>query len=294
MDKAIISFCLAEFWWEFGRFAPYILWKRQKQYKNRSDVKFICVTRPENFDIYGKNASILVPFRLKNESKYRPNCFRLDNITQEEYISIIKTFQDQFKERYNIIETIYPDISKRQYLNKNQFPKDKVNYNYLPRDSNLELIKNHMNGKPVVILAPRYREGIRRNWPYWNILYNLISNNEKLIEKYNFVITGRSPDYVPDVQNRFLDINNMQQNINTSIVGLTIECMKKAVLTVGSQSAIPNISLLLGVHALEWGHQKYLHTVTYNVKKSKVTFIEDNEYKIKPKIIYQEMLKILN
>jgi hypothetical protein len=283
-----------EMYWEFARFAPYVIWKRTKQYKNRSDIKFINITRPENFDIYGRYASILVPFILKDESKYRSNCFRLDNITNEEYISIIKSFKDQFKDRYNILETIYPDISKHQFGNKNQFPKDKMNYNYLPRISNSEVIKKYMNGKPVVILAPRYRAGFRRNWPYWNELYNLISNNQKLIDKYNFVICGRSPDYVPDYKNRFLDVNKMDQNINISLIGLTMTCMKKAVLTVGSQSAIPNISLLFGVHALEWGHQKHLHTVTYNVKKTKVTFLEDNDYTIKPKIVFQEMLKILN
>ena len=276
-----------------GRFAPYIIWKRTKQYKNRNDVKFITITKPENFDIYGKHSDILVPFRLKDGLKYRANCFRLDNITDEEYISIIKTFKDQFKDRYNILEVIYPEISKKQYLNKNQFPRDKVSYNYLPRDSNLELINKYVNGKPVVVLASRYREGFKRNWPYWNELYDLIYNNQNLINRYNFIIIGKKPDYIPDIKNRFLDVNNMEQNINTSLIGLTIECMKKAVLTIGSQSAIPNISLLFGVHALEWGHQKHLHTVTYNVKKTKVTFLDDNIYKINPKIVYQEMLKIL-
>ncbi len=71
------------------------------------------------------------------------------------------------------------------------------------------------------------------------------------------------------------------------------ECLKKAVLTVGSQSAIPNISLLFNVQALEWGHQRHLHTVTYNVRKTKVTFLDDPKYEIPPKIIYNEIIRIL-
>ena len=147
-----------------------------------------------------------------------------------------------------------------------------------------------MNEKPVVILAPRYREGFKRNWPHWTNLYDLISNNEMLMKKYNFVIIGKDPDYIPDSLNRFFDINMIEQNINTSTIGLTIECLKKSVLTVGSQSAIPNISLLFGVKTIEWGHQKHLHTVTYNIKKTKVTFFEDAKYKISPDTIYKEIL----
>jgi len=120
-----------------------------------------------------------------------------------------------------------------------------------------------------------------------------LGENEILMKKYNFVIVGKNPDYIPDNQNRFFDINTIEQNINTSTIGLTIECLKKSVLTIGSQSAIPNISLLFGVHALEWGHQKHLHTVVYNIRRTKVTFLDDHKYQIKPEIIYNEMLKIL-
>ena len=168
-----------------------------------------------------------------------------------------------------------------------------MNYDYLPRKSNQEIIQKYMNGKPVVILAPRYREGLKRNWSYWDQLYDMIWETKELIEKYNFIICGRYPDYIPDYKNRFLDINKMDQNINTSLIGLTIECMKKSILTIGSQSAIPNISLLFDVPVLEWGHQKYLHTVTYNIKNTKITFLEDLTYSISPKIIYHEIIKIL-
>ncbi len=290
MEDAIICFSTGEMYWEFARFAPYVIWKKEKQYKKKN-IKFIIITDPTRFDIYGRHASILVPFRLNQ--KYKQNCFRLDNVTIQEYLSIIESFKNQFKDRYNLLEIIYPDISKNQYSNKNQFPRTKMSYNYLPRLANKELINKHMDEKPIIVLAPRYREGFKRNWPYWTNLYDLISNNEILMKKYNFVIVGKNPDYIPDNQNRFFDINTIEQNINTSTIGLTIECLKKSVLTIGSQSAIPNISLLFGVHALEWGHQKHLHTVVYNIRRTKVTFLDDHKYQIKPEIIYNEMLKIL-
>lgn len=290
MKDAILFFCTGEMFWEFGRFAPYFLWKRKKQYKNKN-IDFIVLTKPENFDIYGQNANILVPLRLKDQNKYKPNCFRLDNMTIEEYKNIISIFKSQFKNRYNILEVVYPDISKNQYSNKNQFPRDKTNYDYKPRIANKELLNKYIdNDKPIIILAPRYREGFKRNWPYWNELYDMIYDNTQLINSYNFVLCGKKPDYISDLKNRFLDINNFEQNINTSLIGLTMECLKRSILTIGSQSAIPNISLLFGVKTIEWGHQKHLHTVTYNIKKTKVTFFEDAKYKISPDTIYKEIL----
>lgn len=293
MKNAVLCFCVGELFWEFGRFAPHVIWKRLKQYKNRDDVDFIILTKPERFDIYGKHANILVPFRLKDNSKYKPNCFRLDGLKEDQYLTIINEFKNQFKDRYTILETVYPNISGKQYVNRSQYKPDKMKYDYLPREANQELVNKYMNGKPVVVLAPRYREGFRRNWLHWNELYDLIDSHKTLKEKYNFIICGRETEYIPDEKNRFLDINKFEQNINTSLIGITMICMKKSVLTIGSQSAIPNISLLFGVPALEWGHQKHLHTITYNIRKTKVTFLEDPKYNISARKVYDEVLKIL-
>jgi hypothetical protein len=293
MQNAVLFFMCGELYWEFARFVPHFIWKRTHQYKKRKDVDFIVMTKPENFDMYGKYASVLVPFKLKDDGKYKPNCFRLDGISQPQYKQIIDVFKSQFQDRYKILETITPDISKHQYVNKNQFPKNKMDYTYQPRSGNKDVIEKYMNGKPVVILGPRYRTGYKRNWPYWNELYDLIWENEILRNKYNFIICGKDPDYIPDQKFRFMDINKFEQNINSSLIGITMECMKKAVLTVGSQSAIPNISLMYNVPAIMWGHQKQLHTVTYNIRRTKVTFLEDMKYDIQPETIYTEITKLL-
>jgi len=294
MDKAILSFCTGELYWEFARFAPYILWKKLKQYKNQN-VKFIIMTDPERFDIYGKYVDIFVPFRISDPIKYRQNCFRLDNLEQEEYLEIINSYKKQFKDRYEVLETIYPKTDRKNFSNKNQFLLEKMIFDYLPRVENSNILNKYINNeKSIIILAPRFRCNMPRNWNNWNELYDLISDNSILMDKYNFVICGNYPDYIPDKKNRFFDINLFKRDrINSSIIGLTIECMNKAILTVGSQSAIPNISLLFGVHALEWGHQKQLHTVNYNIRNTQVTFLEDMNYDIPAKRVYDELLRIL-
>ena len=167
-------------------------------------------------------------------------------------------------------------------------------FKYSPRNENKKLIDDKIiTDKKIVVLAPRYRKGMKRNWAYWQELYDMIYSNKNLINKYEFVICGKYPDCIPDKYYRFLDINNFPKTKDTSLIGLTIEIMKKAYYTIGSQSGIPNISLLFNVPALEWGHQKRLHTIDYNIHKTKVTFLEDMKYCLKPEIIYKEIIKVL-
>jgi hypothetical protein len=65
---------------------------------------------------------------------------------------------------------------------------------------------------------------------------------------------------IPPVPN---DIKYIEKNVNTSASGILFEILNRSIFTVGSQSAIPNISLLFNVETLEWGHQRKLHTEEY-------------------------------
>ena len=292
-EKAIlVGPIFSELYWEVGRFVPHIIYKRLKQY-NSSDIKFIVMTRPDRFDAYGKYADILVPLIIKNEENYQQDCFRLSKFPDELFSEILKTFYIHFSEKYYILEHILPDISGTMWKNKHQFHKSQMIYNYLPRQKNLELVNKYIpNDKPLVIFAPRFRFGYNRNWIYWQELYDMIYES-KLYNNFNFIICGKSPDYVPDSKDRFFDINMISLDYNSSLIGITMETIKRSILTIGSQSAIPNISLLLGVEVLEWGDQKHQHTIEYNPHGTKITFIEDYNYDIKPEIIFAEILKIL-
>lgn len=187
---------------------------------------------------------------------------------------------------------VVPNTTKAHFSRRDQYDRRKMIYDYRPRIENSISINNFIsNSKKNIVLAPRYRVGMKRNWPYWNEFYDLIEKS-KLRSKYNFIVCGNDPDYIKDSKNRFYDINHINNQYTTKS-GLLIEVMKRSILTVGSQSAIPNISLLFGVEALEWGHEKIPHTKTYNINKTKVTFIENHAYDISPKIIFNKMLKIL-
>lgn len=281
---------VSELGWEILRFSPLLPYYK----KHYSDHKFIIFTRLDRFDLYGELADIMVPLRIEGDgTKYKSDCYRLIGFPIEEYKELANRFYNQFSKKFEITNHIYPNISGKNFANKNQYPQKQLKYKWKPRLANSEAIKDFIpNDKLSIVLAPRFRSGIRRNWPYWKELYDLISDHD-IYKKYNFIICGKSPDYIPDEKNRFYDINKIKLESDISTIGLTIEAIKRSILCVGSQSGIPNLSMMLGIPVLQWGHQRQLHESTYNIKKTKIYFLDDMKYNIDPKIIFNKMKEIL-
>lgn len=278
---------IGELGWEILRFSPLVPYHK----KHNPDAKIIVLTRPDRFDLYGELADVLVP--LKIDDKYKADCFRAIGFPMEDYKQLINRLYTQFSKKFNVITHIFPNISGKNFANKNQYPQKQLKYKWKPRIANSEAIKNYIsNDKPSIVLAPRFREGVRRNWPYWKELYDLIYSQD-IYQKYNFIICGKSPDYIPDEKNRFYDINKIELNGDISTIGLTIEAIRRSVLTVGSQSGIPNLSMMLGIEVLEWGHQRDLHSRVYNIKKTSVHFLDDMKYNLEAKTIFNNIIKIL-
>jgi len=294
-EKAILlGPFVGEFFWSFFRFAPILPYLRLTKYKGRTDIKYIVYTRPERFDLYGKYADILIPLNIEGDSvELLGNCYRLEKLSEKQYKNLIKNFYNTYKERFNIIEHIYPKIDKKNFLNKNQFNQKQMVFKYSPRKDNYDLVKKYiLNDKPLVILAPRYRIGFKRNWPYWQKLYDMI-HDSSLINDFNFVICGKNLEYIPDNKNRFKDINNILLTKNSSLAGLLIAVLEESVFCTGSQSALPNMALFFKTPVLEWGHQKTLHTKNYNINNTTIEFIEDRKYNISPTEVFKRLRKTL-
>jgi hypothetical protein len=283
---------VGELYWEAGRFAPMLPFTRKK-YK-KQNIKYIVLTREERFDLYGKNADILVPLRIKGDyEKLKPNCFKLNGL-KTEYKKIAEKFRMKYEQKYHIIEHIYPDTSKSQFLNKNQYPRKNMIFEFKPRDENYRIVDEYLpTDKPLVVLAPRYRNGFRRNWGKWPEFYDLLYDS-KLMNKFNFIICGKEGEYMPDPKHRFYDLNDMKiKDTNASLVGLLLVVLERSFFTFGSQSAIPNLSLLHEVEVLEFGCQKTYHTKIYNVKNTKITFIENPKYNLEPKVAIKKLNELL-
>jgi hypothetical protein len=284
---------VGEMYWECGRFAPILPFYRKNKYRGR-DITYVVLTREDRFDMYGKWATILIPLKISGDYiQFKPNCFRLNGMGESEYLSLVKKFRDKYSTRFNIIEHVFPDIKKGKYDNKFQY-RNIYDYNFKPRNKNYDLVNNFLpvNDKHIVIISSRFREGFQRNWPNWQTFFDILYN-DPIYNKFNFIICGKKGEYIPDSKNRFLDINQIVLEEGASLIGLLLVLMEKSFFTIGSQSAIPNISLLYGVEVLEFGCQGTLHTKTYNVKKTPITFIDNPKYNIDPLVLFNKFKGLL-
>jgi hypothetical protein len=293
-DAVLMGPFVGEMYWEAARFAPMLPYMLRHKYKKKK-IKYVILSREERFDLYGRCANILVPLKIPGDyKKMIPECFRLQGLRQAEYHEIANSFNQKFSKRFNILEHLYPDLKKGRFDNKNQYPRKLMHFGFKPRQENYDLIDKYLpNDKPVVVLAPRHRTGFQRNWKRWPDFYNLLWQDKNLLDKYHFIICGKEGEYIPDPKNRFFDMNTIPIGEHSSLIGILLAILTKAHFTFGSQSAIPNLSLLFGVEVLEFGCQKRLHTVTYNVKNTPITFLENKRYNIEPNEIMKQMRKLL-
>ena len=117
-------------------------------------------------------------------TKYRGNCFRLDNYPIDEYKKVAHAFNVKYNKQYKIVEHIYPKISGKQFLQKNQYPKNQLYAKFKPRVENRKLVDKFIpRDKPWVVISPRFRKGFKRNWNHWQKLYDMIFriHNSKLL-----------------------------------------------------------------------------------------------------------------
>lgn len=293
-DSILMGPFVGELYWEAGRFAPLLPYMKYVKYKNKK-IKYIIYTREERFDLYGTNSDIFVPLRIDGDYERRqPNCFRLNGLKPNQYEEIAKKFKSKYASRYNIIKHIYPDVKKGCFDKKFQYNRNEMRFNFFPRQANYDLVNSYLpKNKPLVILSPRYRIGFQRNWNRWQDFYDILYNDKELLELFDFIICGKKNEYIPDKYDRFLDMNKIELINNSSLIGILLAIMENSIFVFGSQSAIPNIALLYKVEVLEFGCQKSLHTKTYNVHNSKITFIENKRYDIEPRKIYKSFKKLL-
>ncbi len=210
---------VGELSWELFRFAPYAIHFK----KNNPRLRLIVLTRPSRFDLYGQYADILVSLRLENDTD--PNGrdgFKLVGYKEEHYYEIVKYFKAKFKKRFHIIDHKYPDIRGWRYKVRWQFPREKMDYDFLPMKKNKEIARRAL-GKNI------------------GIVDNLATN--KKIEREDII----------DGVDLFARITNFTGNKST-FLGSMIECIKLSKFVIGDiRHEVSHLALLLGTPLIHVG-----------------------------------------
>jgi hypothetical protein len=138
---------VGELSWEFFRFAPFAIQIK----KEHPDITIIVLTRQSRFDLYGKYADIVIPFRIPNDVNLTRDCFKLDLLMTKDYNRIARKFKSQYKKRFEIVDHYYPDIRGWRYKLKWQFSRRKMAYDFLPRDKNKRIAERFIKKHSIFI-----------------------------------------------------------------------------------------------------------------------------------------------
>ena len=197
------------------RFAPYAIHLK----KITPSYKIIVYTRRSRFDLYGKYASVLVPLALKHDNKFTQSKFGLNRFPQKNYETLVKYFYDKYKNRFDIIEHFYPDISKWRYKIKWQLPRSKMDYDFEVRNENLKIIEGLFDSTSNVFVTKKDSD----------IRHMLLDRN-----------------YNPVMNHWLYDLKKWNNNI--SFVGCVIACLKDCKFVVGNvESWLTKLALLLKI-----------------------------------------------
>jgi hypothetical protein len=138
--------------WEYFRFAPYAIHLKKENPKH----KLIVFTRPSRFDFYGQYSDILVPLFIENDNLGKQRAFTFTDITETYCKRVADQIRITYKNRFDDIRHFYPDISALRYNLKWQFPRDKMNYDFIPRKPNSKLMDSLVYNTRLVIVDSGY------------------------------------------------------------------------------------------------------------------------------------------
>ncbi len=212
---------LGELSWEFYRFAPYAIFLK----KQNPDTKIIVLTRESRFDLYGKHADILIPLRIKKESSFPQKEFGLDGYKPEYYETIKKYFHQKYSKRFDIIEQFCPLVHGWHRKIRWQFPRDKMDYDFQPKEKYKQLVDGVLKEDDIII----DNEAIG----YINLPMFKEINSQDLFLRINLGMT------IESIRKCEFVIGNMSSDISHLAI-----LMKKPLISLNEKLSNDSISLL--------------------------------------------------
>lgn len=299
-DKIIFGPFLGELGWEIRRWSGFVRWYK----KNNPEKEIIAATRNDRTDLYYGTVDEIITVNIEDDyNQYRPNMYRLENLPNQMKQNILNEIRQKYKNHY-IFETPW------NTNNRELFDINEMDLNYTPSEESQIIIDNciKLSKKRIpIVISSRHRfdlesfgensDNVRvRNWKIdnWNKLIEGLDD----IKRYLIFIAGKSPAYVIPDRNQSKTLIVLEDLIRpydrVSIIGLTIEAIKRSKLTIGQQSAIPILSNLLKTPTLMWGDEKQRHQVIENPYKTECTFIEEqtSNYVTKPELIIHNVMEM--
>jgi hypothetical protein len=138
--------------WEYFRFAPYAIHLKKEHPKD----KLVVYTRPSRFDFYGQYSDILVPLNIENDNIEKQKAFTFTDVTEVYCQKLVNQIRVTYKRRFDNIQHFYPDISTLRYNLKWQFPRNLMDYEFIPRKPNVKLMDTLVYNTRLIVVDSGY------------------------------------------------------------------------------------------------------------------------------------------
>lgn len=203
------------------------------------------------------------------------------------------------------IKVKYPNVFFFSFENLPFMPNPDLNFlefdfSFNVDPINTEIINNIINkysDKKIVTMFPRHRVDLaHRNWKEssWKSLYKKLDEETDFL----FFISGSSPSYIkpPKKYKNMITLEDLITNYpKASILGLTIEALKRSEFSFGPQTAGILISNILKIPTIYFGKEEILVSEKYNPFQNSFKFINvkynsDYSYEISVDELYKNIV----
>jgi len=291
--KIVFGPFIGEFGWEVSRWCGFVRW-----YCKKHPEKIIVVyTRESSKDFYlnlGNNVRIETMVLKNDYTKFlKPMCYKLNGSLADK----VKTrHMRQAKSKYPGF-FIFTPMNKR--CKRNLFHPKYYDFKFKNDEKVINIIKDFKKehkGKKLIAIAARHRTDINyRNWveDHWDKLFDMIEEDPKLCA---LVLGQTSSMFISKKKRDSIKYLTEFNNGLDPSVGLTIEAIKNADITIGPQTGSIILSNAIGVQTLFWGHEIKRHAIDENYSGVTSVGILDKkkrQYVTKPEKVFEEIQKMI-
>lgn len=122
--------------YELNYFVGHAIYLRKRDPRN----KIIVLTRKENFDLYGKYATTLIPLPLSKELK--PNKFSCNGMHFHLFDEMVRRFKLKYRNKIKVHGHFYPHITTHLKNLKWYYPRNEIDFDFKTRPKNFIIARD--------------------------------------------------------------------------------------------------------------------------------------------------------
>lgn len=272
--RLILGPFVGEFGWELCYWQAHGRWLKDMV----PDIEIYAVTFPGRQVLYRDFADRIVFHSEETMSRFgRLDSYNSQGFDRKEYFVYVGRMIERFH-AYGAVTT--PNHNGRFYIDP-----DKMVFRRFQSLKSLGdcLELEEVEGKRYVMLFPRQR-GDGRDWPEknWSRLLDL------LLKGGYGVVIGGVQGFSSLVKGKGKGIVNLVARDEFHALDLVVHYLNKVGMALGSQSALPILSLHQGVPTLMWGHEQERHERELNWFDTPCRFVLDERYDMSAERIFEE------